>query len=73
MWWVGHILWHIFWFICFIESLSVSTVGAAAYHDSLRGDQTTGLFDFGKDVSPCLRVSLFSVARPLSWGGHRLA
>ena len=53
--------------------MSVSTVGAAAYHDSLRGDQTTGLFDFDKDVSSCLRVHLFLVVGPLSWEGPRLA
>ena len=41
-------------------------VGAIAYHDSLHGDQTVGLFDFDKDVFIMLGSHLFSVAGPLS-------
>ena len=59
-------LWHILKPFCAESLIVISTVGAAAYHDSLRGDQTAGLFDFDKDVSPCLGFCLFSVAGPLS-------
>ena len=41
-------------------------IGAVAYHDSLRGDQTIGLFYFDKDAFIMIEsIFFFSVVGPI--------